>query len=137
MHLHTESEIVLKSVKTDSRGSFSTCTEVLIDETFDFLKLLEIRGLQEREQVTHVELFPGHGGRGNIGVWLRWRGGAFRCHSLCLLSGSLGRPLTQSPGTTGDARARAHTKTPLLNFGLPNTTPGISSPTTGRNISFL
>lgn len=34
---------------------------MFVDETFDFLKLLEIRGLQVWEQVTHVELFPGHG----------------------------------------------------------------------------
>lgn len=40
---------------------------MFVDETFDFLKLLEIRGLQEREQVTHVKLFPGHGDGGGGG----------------------------------------------------------------------
>lgn len=59
-------------IENHSKNLWSTCTEVFVDETFDFLKLLEIRGLQVWEQVAHVELFPGHGdggvgGSGGIG----------------------------------------------------------------------
>lgn len=39
-----------------------TSTEVLIDETPDLIKLVEVGGLQEWEKVPHVGLLPGHDG---------------------------------------------------------------------------
>lgn len=91
-----------------------TCTEVFVDETFDFLKLLEIRGLQEREQVTHVKLFPGHGGGGGgVKCVAKVEGRGFQA-SLSLPA----LPPTHSPGTT------ANTDT-MICFLFSNTTSDI------------
>lgn len=35
---------------------------MFIDKALDLIQLAEVRGLQQRKQVPHVELFPGHGG---------------------------------------------------------------------------
>lgn len=41
-----------------------TSAKMLIDKASDLFKLLELRGLQEREEIPNVGLLPGHGGGG-------------------------------------------------------------------------
>lgn len=112
-----------------ARTGSSTCNEVLVDETFDFLKLLEIRGLQEREQVPHIKLFPGHAGGGG-------GGGGGGVKGVAKVEGrgfqmSLTLPAVRVPGPPTDAVSRhhcRHTQTPFLS----NTTLVIWSPTCGQ-----
>jgi len=47
-----------------------TRAELLVDEASDLVELLEVGGLEERQEVPHVGLLPGHGGgAGEGGGW--------------------------------------------------------------------
>ncbi|TNN27395.1 hypothetical protein EYF80_062461 [Liparis tanakae] len=67
-----------------------TGAELLVDEASDLVQLLEVGGLEERQEVPHVGLLPGHGGGGGgVGVEAA---SPSRCPSLTCLEDSWGPP---------------------------------------------
>lgn len=79
-----------------NKQNYRTSAELLVDEASDLIQLVEVGGLQEWEEVSHIGLLPGHGG-GSAGG-----GGSvsFTVSVPACLEDSWGHPPIQSPGTS-------------------------------------